>query len=260
GPSGDGGGLPDEPLKLGSLLSGLKGLPGYQAIETILKKAGAAWEKIKGFFGRVAKAFKSWFEGIAGSMEEIIDGFAKEGLAYMPKLIKKIVGDAGWDMIEPIITALGGIGEKLLEMFESDPPNSLADFFPWALRTAAKAWGVAFNSIPALVHALATMVEKLGPAATKLVTRLVANGSIGVKRHTYYIWNPVGKNWYFFAATEYKIKLLGTDIYFYDRGMITDPGSVIGAALFEALERMGVPPTGGYHDANVGGESRDRWA
>ena len=257
GPSGAGGGLPDDPVKLGSMTSGLKALPGYQTIESIMKKAGAAWEKIKGFFGRVAKAFKSFFEGLAGAMEEIIDGFAAEGLAYLPKLIKKIVGATTWDVIEPLITAVASNAEKILELFETDPPTGAADFFPWALKVVAKAWGMAFDSIGSLVSALRTMVSRLGGVATKLVTKMVADGMIGVKRHRYWYWF-FGKH-YFLAATQYKIHLLGANIDFYDTGNITDPGSVVGFALFEALEQMSIPYSG-HVDDKTNEHTRDRWA
>ena len=257
GPSGASGGLPDDPVKLGSMTSGLKGLPGYKTIESIMNKAGAAWEKIKGFFGRVAKAFKSFFEGLASAMEEIIDGFAKEGLAYLPKLIKKIVGPTTWDVIEPLITAVASNAEKILELFETEPPKSAADFFPWALKVVAKAWGMAFDSIGSLVSAIGTMVSRLGSVATKLVTKMVADGMIGVKRHRYWYW-LFGKH-YFLAATQYKIHIFNVNIDFYDEGNITDPRSVVGFGLFEALDQMGVPYTGSF-DEKANEHTRDRWA
>ncbi len=265
GPAGASGGLPDDPVKLGSMTSGLKGLPGYKTIENIMKKAGAAWEKIKGFFGRVAKAFKSFFDSMAGAMEEIIDGFAAEGLGYLPKLVRKVVGETAWEVIEPLITAVASSAERLLELFETDPPTGVTDVFPWALKLAANAWGMAFGSIGALVSALRTMISKLGGIATKLVTKMVSDGMIGVKRHTYWVW---GLKWtgpyrnYFFAATQYKIHLLGASIDFYDEGNITDPRSVVGIGLFEVLEQMGVPPLNARVDDRInGGESsRDRWA
>jgi phage-related protein len=250
--------MPDDPIKLSSMTSGLKNLPGYKTIEAIMKKAGAAWDKIKGFFGRVAKAFKSFFESVADTMEEIIDGFAKEGLGYLPKLVKKIVGASAWEVIEPLITAVASSAEKMLSLFETDPPTGVSDFFSWALKIAAKAWGLAFDSIGSLVSALRTMISRLGGIATKLVTKMVNDGMIGVKRHTYWYW-MFGKH-YFLAATEYKINLLGTSITFREEGMITDPRSVVGIALFEALEQMGVPSTGGYTDKHTGENSRDRWA
>jgi Domain of unknown function (DUF4157) len=258
GPSGEGGGMPDDPVKLSSMTSGLKNLPGYKTIEAIMKKAGAAWEKIKGFFGRVAKAFKSFFEGMQDAMEEIINGFANEGLAYLPKLVKKIVGATAWEVIEPLITAVASNADKMLSLFETDPPTGVKDFFPWALKIAAKAWGLAFDSIGSLVSAIRTMISRLGGVATKLVTKMVQDGMIGVKRHTYWYW-LFGKH-YFLAATQYKIHLMGTSIDFYDQGMITDPRSVVGFALFEVLEQMGVPSTGGYTDEHTGENSRDRWA
>ncbi len=256
GPSG-GGTLPDEPVKLGSMTSGLKGLPGYQTIENIMKKAGAAWDKIKGFFGRVAKAFKSFFEGLASAMEEIIDGFAKEGLAYLPKLIKKIVGATTWEVIEPLVDAVASNAEKILELFETDPPKSTADFFPWALKVVAKAWGLAFDSIGSLVSAIRTMISRLGGMANKVVTKMVADGMIGVKRHRYWYW--LFGTHYFLAATQYKIHLMGVNIDFYDQGNITDPRSVVGFALFEVLDQMGIPYSG-HVDEKTNEHTRDRWA
>jgi Domain of unknown function (DUF4157) len=264
GPSGSSGGLPDEPVKLDSLLGGLKNLPGYRVIEAIMKKAGAAWDKIKGFFGRVAKAFKSFFDGLASGIEEIIDGFSKEGLAYLPKLIKKFVGPTAWEVIEPLITAVAQNAEKMLQLFESDPPAGLSDFFPWALKLAANAWGIAFNSVGSLVTALGTMLSRVGPVMSKLVTKMVRDGMIGVKRHTYWVGGfnfdkGIHKH-YFFAATQYKIHMLGVSIDFYDEGMITDPRSVVGVGLFDMLEQLGVPPLGGYFEEKIGQHSRDRWA
>jgi Domain of unknown function (DUF4157) len=263
GPGGASGGMPDEPVKLGSMTDGLKNLPGYKAIDNIMNKAGAAWDKIKGFFGRVAKTFKSYFESLASAMEEIVDGFAKEGLGYLPKLVKKIVGATAWEVIEPLITAVATNADKMLELFETSPPTGLADFFPWALRLAAKAWGLAFDSIGSLVTALRTMVSRLGGVATKLVTKMVADGMIGVKRHPYWVWALGWSGPYrnhFFAATQYKIHLLGVSIDFYDEGNITDPGSVVGFGLFQALEQMGVPSNSGAFDENIGEHSKDRWA
>lgn len=264
GPSGAGGGLPDEPVKLGSMTDRLKNLQGYKTIEAIMKKAGAAWEKIKGFFGRVAKAFQSFFDGLASGIEEIIDGFSNEGLAYLPKLVKKIVGPTTWEVVEPLINAVAQNADKMLSLFETDPPTGAGDYFQWALKLVAKAWGLAFESIGSLVSALNTMFSRLGGVAVKLITKMVADGMIGVKRHTYWLpavsWSKGFHKNYFFAATQYKIHVLGVNIDFYDEGNITDPQSVVAIGLFEALERMGVPSNSGYFDERIGEHSKDRWA
>jgi hypothetical protein len=123
--SGPAGGAADDSMfKMASLTNALKGLPGYATISGFMDKAAKVWDKIKGFFGRVAKAFKSFFESIGKAIEEVLNGFANEGLGYLPKLIKKIVGASTWDVIEPIVNAAAGSAEQILGLFETDPPKS----------------------------------------------------------------------------------------------------------------------------------------
>jgi hypothetical protein len=205
-------------------------------------------------------AFRSFFEQMAGAVDEIIDGFAAQGLAYLPQLIRRIVGPSVWEVIEPIVNAAAGTAEELLGLFETAPPTSASEFFPWALRLAARVFGVAFDGIGALVNALRTIADRLGGNARRLVTHMVQQGMIGVKRHSYYIWRPWPMdNLNFLAATQYKIHILGVDIDFYDEGMITNPASVVGVGLFEALESMGIPSTNDAYDADARDSYRDRW-
>ena len=251
------GAADDSVFKMASLTSALKGLPGYATISGFMDKAAKVWDKIKGFFGRVAKAFKSFFESIGDAIEEVLNGFASEGLAYLPKLIQKIVGPDTWDVIEPIVNAAAGTAEQILGLFETDPPKNVADFFPWALKLMQKAFGVGFGSIGALISALNTMLNRLGGLAKKIVNKMVQDGMIGVKRHQYHYW-AFGTH-YFLAADEYKINLLGTNIYFRESGMLLNPNDLVGAGLFTAFETMGVPPTNLQVDAETGEAYRDRW-
>ena len=101
------------------------------------------------------------------------------------------------------------------------------------------------------------MMTRLGGLAKKIVTQMVQDGMIGVKRHQYYYW-AFGDH-YFLAADEYKINLLGTNIYFRETGMLLNPNDLVGAGLFDALERMGVPATNTAVDPGMGDTYRDRW-
>jgi hypothetical protein len=253
GPSG--GAADDSVFKMASLTGALKGLPGYAMISGFMNKAGKVWDQIKGFFGRVAKAFKSFFQTIGDAIEEVLNGFAREGLGYLPKLIKKIVGDSVWDVIEPIVTAAAGPAEAILQLFETDPPKGAADFFPWSLKLMQKAFGVAFNSIPAVVNALFTMMNRLAGLAKKIINKMVQDGMIGVKRHPFSIF---GLN-HFLAATEYKVNILGAQLYVCETGNIVNPSNLVGAALFDALESIGIPATNMQVDPASGDTYRDRW-
>ncbi|RPI21783.1 MAG: hypothetical protein EHM57_06170 [Actinobacteria bacterium] len=259
GPAG-GEGADDSVFKMASLTGMLKGLPGYGTITGFMDKAASVWEKIKGFFGRVAKAFKSFFESLGDAIDEVLDGFAAEGLGYLPKLIKKVVGPTVWEIIEPIVEAVAGTADEILELFETDPPKSVDEFFIWGIKLMKKAFGVAFDSIESLVSAINTMSSRLAGTATKMVTQMVTEGMIGVWRHAYYVWMPwPADDYHFLAATEYKIRILDTNISFKEKGMLTSPESAVGIALFEVLESLGVPPThDGYHEAS-GQSYRHRW-
>jgi hypothetical protein len=261
GPSGEagGGGLPTEPVNLGGLSSGLQGLQGYQTIAGFMDRAGAAWGAIGDFFGRVVGVFRDFLVSLGDGVQEIIDGFVANGLGYLPQLLRRMVGDTAWTIIEPIITALTSSAEALLGLFETTPPTGITDFFPWALRLAASAWGMAFDSIGSLVSAIQTMFDRLGQVATQLVTTMVNQGMVGVKRHHYYIWYVFGTS-HFFVANQYKINLLGVSIDYWDQGGVLNPASAVAIGLFEVLERMGVPTVGSYFDPEIGEESRDRWA
>ena len=252
-----GGGADDSMFKMSSLMGALKGLPGYQTISGFMDKAAKVWDQIKGFFGRIVKAFKNFFAGIENQLEEVLNGFAQQGLAYLPKLIQKIVGPDVWDVIEPIINAAAGSAEQILQLFETSPPASAADFFPWALKLMQKAFGIGFDSVPALINALRVMMGRLAGLATKIVNQMVHQGMIGVKRHQYYYW-AFGDH-YFLAADEYKINMLGINIYFRESGILLNPNDLVCAGLFDVLEQMGVPATNMAMDDKTHDTYRDRW-
>lgn len=257
-PSGDAGGLPTEPVNLAGLASGLQELPGYETISGFMTQAGEAWEAIGGFFGRVASVFRDFLLSLGDAITEIIDGFVQHGLDYLPQLLHRMVGDDVWNLIEPLITALTSSAEALLQLFETTPPTNVTDFFGWALQLAANAWSLAFDNIGALVSALQTMFDRIGAAAVRVVTNMVNQGMVGVRRHRYYIWYIFGEH-HFFVANQYKIHVLGVNIDYWDQGGILNPASAVAIGLFEVLERMGVPPVGGYFDERIGEDSRDRW-
>ena len=99
---------------------------------------------------------------------------------------------------------------------------------------------------------------RLAGLATKIVNEMVHRGMVGVKRHQYYYW-AFGDH-YFLAADEYKINMLGINIYFRESGMLLNPNDLVGAGLFTVLEDMGVPPTNTARDDKTGDTYRDRWA
>jgi hypothetical protein len=120
-----------------------------------------------------------------------------------------------------------------------------------------KAFGVGFGSITALISAIRTMLLRLAGLAKKIVTKMVHEGMIGIRRHRYYYW-AFGTH-YFLAADEYKINVLGTSIQFRESGMLLSPNDVVGAGLFEVLEAMGVPPTNTAVDDQTHEPYNDRW-
>lgn len=249
----------DGPFSLSALKPMLEGLPGYGTIKGLLDKAAAAYKKISEFLGRILNAIKGFFSGLVEKIEMILDGFASEGLGFLPKLIKMVLGDTLYDIVEPIINAVAKNAEEIISLFETDPPKGATDVFPWALKLMGKVWNVAWNGIREVAKALWKVMENLAAAATKLATHMVTEGMIGVQRHAYYVWKPIGPNYYFLAATQYKINVLGFTDSHTEEGMITNPKSVVGIVLFEVLEALDVPPTYVGWDDDARDSFRDRW-
>lgn len=265
GPGEGSGELPSEPVNLGGLSSGLQGLPGYQTITSAMSRAGQLWESVGDFFARVADVLADFFASLADGIAEIVDGFIAHGVDYLPQLLRRVVGEDAWYIIEPIVTAITESMEGLLGLLEASPPSGISDFFPWALGLMASAWDLSFGSLDTLVSALNTMMSRLGEVAGSLVTQMVERGMIGVKRHVYYIgidqdFFGLGRPaHYFFVANQYKIHLLGVDIDYHDTGAVLSPTSGVAIALFEVLEHLGVAPTTDARDDRVGEAYGDRW-
>lgn len=247
------------PFSLDSLKPMLGGLPGFAKIKGYLDKAAKAYKKLSDMLGRIFKAIRQFFGDVVDKIEEILDGFAKEGLGYLKKLVKMILGDSIYELVEPLVDAVAGSAEKLVELLETDPPKGAADFFPWALRLARKVWGIGFNGIVETAAALRTIAGKLGRSAIRFINYMVQHGMIGVKRHAYYIPIPF-KPLHFLAATQFKIHVLGCDIDFKDEGMLNNPLSAAGQVLFEVFEELRVPATNTRVHAETGQLYNDRWA
>ncbi|MEZ4399675.1 MAG: DUF4157 domain-containing protein [Kofleriaceae bacterium] len=263
GPTGEVAESGDEgPFSLSALKPLLGQLPGAAKIKGILEKAYKMYEKLKDFFGRVVKTFKSFFDKLASSIEEIVDGFGREGLSYLPKLVKKIVGDATYEIIEPLVQQLGNSAEKLLDLFETDPPTNLSDIMPWVWKLAKKAFGLAFDSLSGFVSAIRQMMSRAAGVAKKLVNRAVTDGWIGVKRHGYYIWRPWPWDDYkFMAAAEYKLNIPGVANLGHGEApsVLLTPGAAVALGLYEFLEDLGVPITYVGRNESTGQPYNDRW-
>jgi len=237
----------------------LEGLPGYATIKKYMDKAAAAYKKISEFLGRIFNALKSVFSSIVDKIEEILDGFANQGLGYLKTLIKMVLGDAVYEIVEPVVDAVASTAEKIIELFETEPPTSVTDFFPWCLKLMKKVWSIGFDGIRQVASALWKMLENLVSAAKKIANYMVQKGMIGVQRHCYYIWKPIGPNYYFLAASQYKIHMLGFDDEHKEEGMLNNPKSAIGQVLFEVLEALDVPPTYEGWEPDAKESYRDRW-
>jgi hypothetical protein len=248
------------PFSLAALAPLLEALPGAATVKGILEKAGQAWDALAGAFGRVINAFKSFFSGLADQIMEILDGFATQGLGYIPTLVRKIVGETVYEIIEPLVLYVSQTGEELLELFETDPPTDLGNLMPWVWQVVKRVFGLAAGSLGGFVNAIRQMFSNLGEVARRLVTQAVTDGWIGVKRHHYYIWNPFD-NWDFMAAAEFKLNIPGVlDLGHHGPpGILLTPGAAVAIGLYELLEEMGVPVTyQGWNNA-VGEAYNDRW-
>ncbi len=250
------------PFSLAALAPLLEKLPGAAAVKKILQKAGQVWDSIKGFFGRIVKAFKSMFESLVDQLEEILDGFAKEGLGYVPKLVKKIVGETVYEIIEPLVMHLSRSADALLELFETDPPTNLGDYMPWVWKVAKKAFNLGASSLTGFIGAIRDMLNNMWDVTKKLITKAVADGWIGVKRHGYYIWRPWPLDDYnFVAAAEFKLSIPGViDLGRQGPpGFLLSPDGAVALGLYTFLEEIGVPVTfQGWND-KAKEPYNDRW-
>ncbi|HWO22612.1 MAG TPA: DUF4157 domain-containing protein [Kofleriaceae bacterium] len=242
------------PFSLAALAPLLEKLPGAATVKKILKKAGEVWDRIKGFFGRIVKAFKSLFAGLVNQLEEILDGFAKEGLGYVPKLVRKLVGDTVYELIDPLVKHLSKSGNALLELFETDPPSSAGGYMPWVWRVAQKVFDLGASTLTGFISAIHQMFEKALSVTQKLITKAVKDGWIGVKRHHYYVWPGVVNC---VVASEFKLTIPGVI------NLGHQPPSVGGVAvaygLYTFLENAGVSPTYRGWNEKAREPYNDRW-
>jgi hypothetical protein len=261
GPTGAKEGGDEGPFSLAALRPLLEQLPGAASVKKILEKAGQVWDKIKGFFGRVMKVFRDFFQTMMDQIEEILDGFAKQGLGYLPTLVKKIVGDSVYEIIEPLFKELGSTSDAILSLFETDPPKGLTDFMPWVWKVVKKVLGLAFDSLSGFVSAVGQMVTRAGGVAKKLISRAVTDGWIGVKRH-YYLIGAWGVGHKFMAASEYKLNIPGVINLGHQPApsFLLTPTGAVAIGLYELLEEMGVPVTYAGKNAETGEPYNDRWA
>ena len=88
------------------------------------------------------------------------------------------------------------------------------------------------------------MLGKVGDFVKKLINKAVAEGWIGVKRHSYYIWCPWPLDDYeFMAAAEYKVTIPGViDLGHHGPPDIwLSPSGAVSLCLYEALDAVGIP-------------------
>jgi hypothetical protein len=246
------------PFGLSALAPLLQALPGVAPIQSILDKAGQVWNQIGETFGRVVNAFRSFFAGLADQMLEILDGFATQGVGYLPTLIQRIVGDDVYEIIEPLIVYISGTADKLLEIFELHPPTDLANLMPWVWTVVGQVVNIAAGSLTGFVDAIREMLSNLRDFTCRLMTRAVDDGWIGVKRHVWYI-PIVGPT--FLAASEFKLNIPGTLDLGHQRqyDFLLTPTGAVASTLYTVIEELGVPPTYTGWSDEAGEAYNDRW-
>ena len=248
------------PFSLAALAPMIDGLPGVAPIKTILRKAGEVWGQISGFFGRVMGAFRDYFARLTDQLVEILDGFAAQGLRYLPQLIRKIIGEDAFSIVEPLLNYFVNAGQDLIDIFTQAPPTNLGDLMPWVWTLVQRVFNLG-GGLGAFISAIGQMLQNLDAFTRRLVARAVTDGWIGVKRHHYYIWRPWPWNDYnFLAAAEYKVRIPNvTSIGEGPPGILLTPGAAVAIGLYELLGSLGVPVTyAGWHDA-CGEPYNDRW-
>jgi hypothetical protein len=248
------------PFSLSALAPMIDALPGVAPIKAILQKAGEVWGAISGFFSRIMTAFRSYFAALADQLIEILDGFAQQGLRYLPTLIRKIIGEDAYTIVEPLLTYFVNAGQDLIDIFTTTPPASVSDIMPWAWQLVQRVVSLA-GDLWGFVDAVRQMLGNLMEFTRRLIGRAVTDGWIGVKRHHYYIWTP----WpfddiNFLAAAEYKVRIPNViNIGEGPPGVLLTPGAAVSIGLYELLGQLGVPFTyTGWCDP-VGDAYNDRW-
>jgi len=248
------------PFSLAALAPMLDGLPGVAPIKAILQKAGEVWGAISGFFGRIMTSFRSYFAQLADQLLEILDGFAAQGLGYVATLIRKIIGEDAYFIVEPLLTYFVTAGQDLIDIFTQTPPTDLGNIIPWAWQLVGQVVNLG-GDLWAFVDAVRQMLGNLGEFTRRLITRAVDDGWIGVKRHHYYIWQPWPfSDYHFLAAAEFKVRIPNViDVGEGPPGILLTPGAAVSVGLYELLAQLGVPVTyAGWLD-EVNDAYNDRW-
>jgi phage-related protein len=258
--------MPADPNKaspgfdIDTLLGGLKAFAPVQVLEKLVKTAAEVWEKIKGAVGYIVKIIKNWFNDAVEAIEGVIKGIAEKGLVrYLGDVVKERVGERGYRIIQPLFDKFAAVEDKLMSLLDEPFPSSIDEAPAWIWNILRKLLGIGWSTIGALVSGIDEVIANIGGAIGELLTHAVERGMIGVERHAYWIGIPGVSEYNFLAATEYKIDILGSGIYFKEEGILNNPKSAVGVALFEVLEAWGVPPTNTAVDPHSGEAYNDRW-
>lgn len=240
------------------LVKSLLGGGSWRKVGDILDAAAGAWEKIKNFVGAIVTFFRNWFGSIGAAVGDVIRGIKEHGLfGYLKIVLRKYVGETIYDIIEPLLNALGNLEEIVLGLLEKPIPKSPGAFFEWAVETLKGLIKKGFGGIVEVAEAFGVMLERARAATGRFLNYLVQNGKIGVRRHVYHFPPYVH---YFYAASEYKIHLGGFNRYFRQEGSLTNPESAVGILLYEILRRFPeVKVTNTDVDSDVGSPYNDYW-
>jgi hypothetical protein len=242
------------------LMGALEGFGPVQTLKKIVNTAAEVWEKIKGAIGYIVKIVKNWFNSAVEAIEGVMRGIAEKGLVrYLGDVVKEKIGERPYRIIQPLFDRFATVEDKIMSLLDEPFPSSIGEAPGWIWRIFKKLLDIGWSSISALVSAVSEIASNLADAVGDLLTWAVERGMIGVQRHAYWVGVPYVSEYHFLAATEYKIDILGSGIYFKDEGMLNNPKSAVGIALFEVLEAWDVPATYTEVEEDSGEPYNDRW-
>jgi len=202
---------------------------------------------------------------ISGLLEKLKASVPAIGTAEKIFKIAKKVWDVikpYYDMMKPLIDLIGQRIDDFMDLFDTGLPSSAADFLPWAWKVAKKVLNLAFGGLIEFVNAVRKMLGPVADFVTGAVQKAVADGSIGVKRDTYYIWRPWPWDDYnFMAACIWKLNIPGVIDLGGPHGppdILLSPNGAVALGLYEVLDACGVPITyAGMSDIHE--PYNDRW-
>jgi len=242
------------------LMGALADFGPVQGLQKIVKTAAEVWEKIKGAVGYIVKVIKNWFNSAVEAIEGVIKGIAEKGLVgYLGEVVKERIGERGYRIVQPLFERFAGVEDKMMSLLDEELPSSLGDAPGWIFGLLKKLLGIGWGSVSALVSSIGEISSNIGDAVGDLLTLAVERGMIGVARYPYWVGVPYVAEHHFLAATEYKIDILGSGIYFKEGHILSDPRSAVGIALFEIMEAWNVPATNTTVDSGSGEPYGDRW-